>query len=116
MRKESKGITKLVYDENDFIEVVPTPSINLPDIVADKCMRPKDGAAYLVFYCSPKTRYTGGCLGCGSIDIIKHGMVPNPRIIHDVMVGINRVDLIVSVPRYRCNDCNTSFRTPLIQS
>ncbi len=107
-----KGITKLVYDASDLVEVKPTPDINLPDIVATKCMQPKDGSPYLVFYCKPKDRYTDGCLVCGSINLVKHGTVVNPRIIHDVTVGNNRVDLILSVPRYKCNDCNAVFRTP----
>ena len=34
----------------------------------------------------------------------------NPRIVHDVNIGIMRVDLVITVPRYHCKDCGAAFR------
>jgi transposase len=40
---------------------------------------------------------------------VRHGFVPSPRIIHDINVGLTRVDLRVRVPRYHCRDCGATF-------
>ena len=38
------------------------------------------------------------------------GPTQNPRIVHDVNIGIMRVDLVITVPRYHCKDCGAAFR------
>ena len=105
MPKEKKRL----YGDEDCEEVIPTPELNLPDITATKCIRPKDGSPYLIFYCEPNEKYARGCPGCGSIDYVKNGTTNQPRVIHDINIGINRVDLILKVPKYRCKDCNAIF-------
>ena len=63
---------KIEFKEDDMIEVTPTPALNLPDIMAERCLKPKDGSPYLVFYCKPISKYVGGCPSCGSINYISH--------------------------------------------
>lgn len=100
---------ELEFDESDFKELTPTPNLNLPDIKAVKCLIPKDNSPYMLFICKSESRHTA-CLNCGSINIISNGVSEKPRIVRDVNIGLNRVDLLVEVPRYRCRDCGASFR------
>lgn len=100
---------KRLYGDEDCVEVSPTPILNLPDIKATKCIRPSDGSPYLIFYCEPTEKYAHGCPGCGSIDYVYNGTTNQPREIHDINMGIYRVDLILKVPKYRCKDCCTIF-------
>ena len=104
------GTRKIEFNEDDMVEVIPSPSLNLPDIVAERCLQPKDGSPYLVFYCKPSDKYTGGCPNCGSINYISHGPTQKPRAIHDINIGIMRVGLEIKVPRYRCKDYGAAFR------
>ena len=101
---------KVEFDESDLVEVTPTPNLNLPDVKATRCLKPKDGSPYMVFFCEPSGKYEHGCRGCGSIDIIGNGTATKPRVVHDINIGLNRVDLIITVPRYRCKDCDSGFR------
>lgn len=101
---------KIEYDLAQMEEVMPAPDLNLPDITVKKCMRPKDGRPYLVFFCKPSGKYIWGCRTCGSLSIIGHGPTSTPRLVHDVNIGIQRVDLVIDVPRYLCKDCGAGFR------
>lgn len=104
------GTRKIEFNEDDMVAVIPTPSLNLPDIVAERCLQPKDGSPYLVFYCKPSDKYADGCPNCGSINYISHGPAQKPRVVHDINIGITRVDLVLTVPRYYCKDCGAAFR------
>lgn len=100
----------VVFDESDLVEV-PVVNLNLPDIEVDKCFRPKDGSPYLVFYGSAAKRYDGPCPCCGCIgtEFKKVGYTPRNRLVHDVSIGIDKIDIVLQVPRYICHDCGGSF-------
>lgn len=98
------------YDQDDFILEKETPSLNLPDIEATQCFRLWNNPNYLILSCKPSQKYSGGCPACGSVDIVSHGKADEPRQVHDVNIGLKRVDLIVDIPRYRCKDCGAVFR------
>lgn len=100
---------RIEFNEADLKEVNPTPALNLPDLKVLRCLSPRNGEPYMVFDCIPAHPHNKGCTACGSIDIIKHGTVPKKRIIHDINVGLTRIDLMVLVPRYRCKDCGAVF-------
>lgn len=107
MREDLKKIT---FDTEDLVCVQPTPSLNLPEIVEDKCMEPADGSPYRVFFCTGKKPWRNrACRKCGSTDVRSLGNTPEPRLIHDVNVGVTQIDIVLKVDRYQCNDCGESF-------
>ena len=93
----------------DFEEVSPTPYINLSDLEEESCYRPKDGTPYFVVKCKPSTRSAQICPSCGNNILSVHGYLTDRRLVHDVNVGVEQVDLLVKVPRYRCEDCGNTF-------
>lgn len=101
---------KVVLAPEGFVEINPTPSLNLPDLKTVACFRHDSGVPYFVFYCEHSQKYAHGCPCCGSIDYIYSGTTNTPRRVRDINIGINRVDLIVTVPRYHCKDCGAVFR------
>ena len=103
---------EIEFSLDDFIEMHPIPSLNLPDIQEEKCYIPKDGAAYLLFVCSEASRYKGTCPVCGSAENHVHGSLKEPRLIHDVSVGTVQVDILLNSKRYRCKKCGATFVRP----
>lgn len=99
----------VVINMEDLEEVTPTPSLNLPDITEETVYRPKDGSPYLVFMCKAGDRRFKTCPDCGYPVINIHGYLKDRRLVHDVNVGIDQVDLLVKVPRYRCDRCSCTF-------
>lgn len=101
----------VVYKQEDLVAYTPVPNLNLPDIVAEECFRPKDGSRHFFIHCKPTKKYDGPCPHCGCVGTNYHskGYTPKPRLVHDVSVGIDRVDLILKVPRYICQDCGGVF-------
>lgn len=97
--------------DTTYEEVVPVPALNIAELEEVKCLHPIGSQTYL-FYCKPKNRYRGGCLYCGSINHYIHGYIKK-RLVHDISMGITSVDLIIKVPRYKCNDCDGTFVHPL---
>lgn len=93
----------------DFEKVDPTPILNLSDLVEEACYKPKNGAPYLAFECKPYSRANQVCPTCGQPILSVHGYLTYRRLVHDVNVGIEQVDLLVKVPRYRCEDCGSTF-------
>lgn len=96
-------------DLSTMEEVSPVPCLNLPDITELRCYQAPDNGNYMVFECEPATRHFGGCPHCGSSLIFVHGKMKDPRLIHDVNLGVMQVDLLIHVPRYRCEDCDRTF-------
>lgn len=97
---------RIQFSESDLELVEPAPALNLPDLHVVRCLKPKSGVPYMIFDCTPAHRHKGGCSACGSTNIIKHGSAAKKRVVHDINVGLTRVDLMVTIPRYRCKDCN----------
>lgn len=106
MKKAKKESRSIVCEE-----VIPIPSLNLPELKETRCRRNVETQA-LIFNCKPARRHMGGCLCCGSINYYVHGHKRN-RLIHDVSVGLIHVDMLIDVPRYKCNDCGGTFMHPL---
>lgn len=106
--------TTISYSEEELKELTPVPNLNLSDIVAEKSFQPKDGSPYNIMYCKPAKKYDGPCPLCGCVgaQYYSKGYTPRPRLVHDVSVGLNRIDLVVQVPRYVCQDCNGVFSHP----
>ena len=101
---------QISYHIWDLEDVIPTPSLNLPDLKVTKCGEPGDGSPYMVFFCEPSGMYSDDCPVCHSKCIIRNGMTTSPRIVHDINIGHKRVDLIVTVPRYKCRICGNVFQ------
>lgn len=93
----------------DMEEVLPIPCLNLLGIQEEKCLKPKDGGDYRVFLCKPAHRHTQSCPHCNNLTLSIHGYLSNRRLVHDVNVGVEMVDLLVQVPRYRCEKCGNTF-------
>lgn len=92
----------------DLQPVTPVPFMNLPDLVEEACYEPKDGAPYMVLECKPATR-AGQVCPCGNSVVSIHGKLAERRLVHDVNIGVTQVDLLVDVPRYRCEKCGGTF-------
>lgn len=99
----------VIISLEDLEEVTPTPSLNLPDVDEEAVYRPKDGSPYLVFMCRAGARRFNKCPDCGNPVINVHGYLKERRLVHDVNVGVDQVDLLIKVPRYRCDKCGCTF-------
>lgn len=103
-----------VYSEAEMYEVKPTPRLNLPGLREIRCLAPSDGKAYWLVDCEFEKRYMGGCPQCGSTNYYALGKETKARLIHDVSVGMQPVDIRIHMPRYKCNEteCGKSFMYP----
>ena len=101
--------TNLTYNDSDMERMEPIPSLNLPDLIEQACLSPKDGSPYRVFICTGRPLRNRVCPYCGSISIRNLGYMPEPRLIHDVNIGVVQTDIVLKVDRYACNDCGATF-------
>lgn len=100
---------EVMYYPEQMEEVRPIPSLNLPDIEEIDCLRPTDGARYQVFFCKGIKKSNRVCPYCASINVYSHGKLPKDRLVHDVNVGLTKVDILLEVDRYKCQDCGGTF-------
>ena len=102
---------EIEYELSDMVEVKPTPRLNLPGIHEEQCLKPKDDADYWVFLCTPsESNRNEPCPVCGSVAPRRSmGYLPKRRLVHDVSVGNIKIDLLLSVPRYKCQDCDSTI-------
>ncbi len=105
-----KDNTKETGENPNTKKAIPTPSLNISELQETKCSQVSNN--HILVCCEPIKRYMGGCLSCGSMSYYVHGSKKD-RIVHDISMGIVHVDLLVKVPRYRCNDCGSTFMYPL---
>lgn len=99
----------MAYDATEFIQVTPVPKLNLPELEEVDCVTPIDNQRKEYhFLCRPKEAYRNGCIHCGSFDYYSHGKSTN-RLVHDVSMGLTKVFIELETPRYRCNDCKSTF-------
>lgn len=105
-----KDNTKETGENPNTKKAIPTPSLNISELQETKCSQVSNN--HILVCCEPTKRYMGGCLSCGSMSYYVHGSKKD-RIVHDISMGIVHVDLLVKVPRYRCNDCGSTFMYPL---
>ena len=111
--KRGKDIAT-VYSEDEMFEYTPVPRLNLPGLKEVRCLAPRDGKAYWLIDCEFEKRYRGGCPKCGSVNFYSLGKESNSRIVHDVNVGMQQVDIRINMPRYKCNEpqCGKTFMYP----
>lgn len=82
--------------------------LNLPDLAEEACYETEDGG-YCLIRCVPSSRKEQTCPVCHGSTLNIHGYIQPDRIVHDANYGIKRVDLVVKVPRYRCQQCGHTF-------
>lgn len=100
----------LRLEEADLEPVSTVPKLNLPDLDETACFKPKGCDDYLVIHCRLIDRYSQQCPICRKPTILNiHGYLGKDRLVHDVSVGIQQIDLSVKVPRYRCEECGNTF-------
>jgi transposase len=100
----------LRLEEADLEPVSLIPRLNLPDLEETACFKPKGCDDYLVIHCRPVDRYSQQCPICQKKTILNiHGYLGKDRLVHDVNVGVQQIDLSVRVPRYRCEECGNTF-------
>lgn len=110
MSEEYTSTRILRVEEGDLVPVSFVPRLNLPDLDETACFKPRGADDYLVIKCKPVDRYSQQCPHCQKKTIINiHGYLSKDRLVHDVNVGIQQIDLSVQVPRYRCETCGNTF-------
>lgn len=111
-QKASERNLKITLD--DLLPMDVTPDVNLPDLETESAFYPKDGSRYMLLACRPKDKYRGPCPLCGCIETEykSNGYLSRPRLVHDVPVGVDSVDLQIKVPRYICRECDGIFTHP----
>ena len=109
-KKDKRDKIEVPLDYSKMRHVHPVPHLNIPDIVEDECLAPVDDSNYRVFIChGTQPWYNKVCPHCGSIRADNNGYTGNPRLVHDVNVGITQVDIILYVDRAECKDCGRSY-------
>lgn len=108
-RRAKERNIKITLD--DLVPMSVVPDINLPDIEAESAYRPEGNQHYMLLLCKPKNKYSGACPLCGCVgtEFKGYGYLKQPRLVHDVPVGTDSVDLYVKTPRYVCRDCGGIF-------
>lgn len=105
--KETKHTVK--PELKDIYEpVVPIPKLNLPELIENACVKPKDNDFEYIIHVSPVSKRNQACDECGSISYHGDGKSKD-RKVQDISMGLVRVTLQVEVPRYKCLDCGHKF-------
>ncbi len=93
----------------DKYEVVtPIPKLNIPELIENACVKPKDNDYEYIIHVSPASKRNQRCDACGSLSYHGDGKSKD-RKVQDVSMGLIRVTLQVEVPRYKCLDCGHKF-------
>ncbi len=104
----SERVHRLV--EADLVPVTPIPRVNLPDLVETACFKPVGCDDYLVIQCKPMDRHSQECPTCKKPTLLNiHAYLEKDRLVHDVSVGVQQIDLSIRTPRYRCETCGSVF-------
>ena len=88
--------------------VRPIPKLNIPELVENECIRPKNNGSEYFYHVSPVTKRNQVCEACGSLNYHGDGKAKD-RLISDISQGLIRVTLQLEVPRYECQDCGHKF-------
>ena len=96
----------------DQLKKMPrVPCLNLDDLretaaYSDITNIGDDG--YIVIECEPVNK-PFVCQSCKKSGfIVRNGYTSQPRLVHDVNIGLTQVDLLVRVPKYTCKNCGAS--------
>lgn len=95
--------------ESELVETDYPFEINIPElrVVSSKHLPGND--EYFLVYCEPKDSEGQRCPRCSVPTKITKNGAANPRIVLDVKLGMDQVDLKVSVPKYHCYGCDKDF-------
>lgn len=99
-----------IYEDYELELFPAAPALSMTELTVLRCKRPKNGEPRWIYECEPAQKYQGGCTKCGSVSYIGYGS--NSRYVHDVNVGITKVDIDLTVPRFKCKDCHGFFNYP----
>lgn len=94
--------------KDKYEEVMPVPKLNIPELIENACVKPKDNDFEYIIHVSPVSKRNQACDECGSISYHGDGKSKD-RKVQDISMGLTRVTLQVEVPRYKCLDCGHKF-------
>ena len=103
---ESREFLKIT--EDDLVADDTIIRLNLCDLDEIATFKHKNPAYanYRVVQCQPRTMRAQTCPSCGKRKRFNiHGYADKDRVVHDVNVGLMQIDLVLRVPRYRCDNC-----------
>lgn len=116
LRGISMKLETVTFTSGDFREITYKPSLDIPHLVTDKVLMPKDESPYMLFlaHLDKSYRPRDGCPFCHSDDLKLDGLAHKPRLVHDVSRNNMRVDILIQPPRMTCNTCKAEKFTPEI--
>jgi len=104
------------YQAGDFKEIPleNAPSLDIPYLIEDHFLMPKDGGNYLLFQAHVSRRYQPEedirCAICGCTEVKNNGYLVKKY--HDVLRNNKRVDVAVKMPRRLCRNCKAEVEFP----
>ena len=100
------------YEDLKKIDLRSAPSLDLPELIVDEFLVPKDGGKHMLFLTSVKKKASVKCPYCNGSNTIKNGK-SKKHLVHDVIRHNYRVDIGILPQLYKCKDCNLKF-TPTL--
>lgn len=105
-------MVKRVLTLDDLIErdVSSAPSLDLPNIEPERYFVPKNHGKYMLFFAKMKKSVRPEeCPFCKERNRLIFSGYSKERVIHDVIRGNYRVDIILKPSRIKCNACTQRF-------
>lgn len=117
-KKDSATVTERVaksleektvrFTKDQLVSAKKIPCLNLDDLVETAAYVPADADDYMLIECEPSSKPTQCPVCHQSGCVVRNGYTVNPRLVHDVNVGLTQVDLSIRVPKYRCTNCGAT--------
>lgn len=96
------------FTKNDLIPVEHIPCTNIIELKETAAYTyPGAEDFYVMIECEPTEKQVH-CPACHKNALKIHGYLKDRRIVHDVTVGLQQVDLMVEAPRYSCKECGAT--------
>lgn len=89
---------------------IDPPNLNIKEIVETEAFYFEEEPNVWYVACEPAEKCSI-CSYCGSNKIVSFG-TSSERRIHDISIGITSIDIMLKTQRYRCKDCDKTFRQP----
>lgn len=108
LQLDDEGRKTLRVTLEDLVPDDTVFKLNLYDLDEIATFKHKDPAYkdYRVVQCQPRSMRAQVCPQCGRRKRFNiHGYAEKDRVVHDVNVGLMQIDLVLRVPRYRCDVC-----------
>ena len=107
-------IKKYAAEDLMILDVAVPPSLDIPGIVVDYVLTPKDHEFYFIFYAHPhESVVPGECPNCKTDQYWKKAGNGAPRHVHDVSRNGNRVDIVLLPKRFECTQCGLKVTPPI---